>query len=158
MKQISALALSLVVLAGCDFVGAESALVPIASLSVEGLPNSDRGGVPWDDDGTAPDIFIEIQNAAGRSFYQSEVIQDADVDAPLAFSLADAVEVPFSAMPMFVVVYESDGNPSEAAFMMTAEGFEAADLLAQPTLVLRDIRGNRQSFAVEVTSAATAGG
>lgn len=135
-KSILLAAAGVLALSGCDFAGStDSATVPVASIQVSNLPAS-NGQEAWDTDGTAPDIYVEIRNAAGRAIYRSEVRENTEA-SDLTFDVDTVVEIPFSALAMYVNVYESDGDPIFARSMGTSEAF-TLDQLVEGDVMLSD--------------------
>ena len=142
----------LFVFTGCDFVGdSDSVALPIAAIEVDDLPAA-RQNAEWDDD-SAPDIVLEIQNAAGRALYRSEPINDVDVEAgPFRFDIP-AVSTPSPALPLYVVVYETDGDYTTDLLMRTSESFRVADLSGADVVELGDVRGRDFSARLEIAGA-----
>ncbi|GAB5535512.1 MAG: hypothetical protein Rubg2KO_17610 [Rubricoccaceae bacterium] len=135
-KSILLVAAGVFALSGCDFAGStDSATVPVASIEVSGLQTS-NGQEAWDADGTAPDVYVEIRNAAGRAIYRSEVRENTDASS-LEFSVDSEVEIPFSAMAMYINVYETDGDPVLAREMAASQAF-TVDQLAEGDVELSD--------------------
>lgn len=135
-KSTLLVAAGIFALSGCDFAGStDSATVPVASIEVSGLPAS-NGQEAWDADGTAPDVYVEIRNAAGRAIYRSEVRENTEA-SDLDFTINETVEIPFSGLAMYVNVYESDGDPVFAREMAASEAF-TLDQLVESDVVLSD--------------------
>ena len=157
MKKFTLLvAAGVLALSGCDFAGStDSAVVPVASIEVSGLQSS-NGETPWDADGTAPDVYVEIRNASGRAIYRSEVRENAE-ESSLEFAVDSAVEIPFSAMAMYVNVYETDGDPVHAREMAASEAF-TLDQLVEGDVQLSDSDRGTQIRVVRKGSASVSTG
>ena len=137
-KSLTLLAAGAFALTGCDFAGGtEASIVPVASIEVSNLPAA-NGQQAWDADGTAPDVYVEIRNAAGRAIYRSEAQQDVTAET-VSFPVSAAIEVPFAAMAMYINVYETDGDPIFAQEMAASDAF-TIDQLATGDVSLSDIK------------------
>ena len=140
-------------LAGCDIIEEiqPEPTVPftVDSIVVEGLREMRTSSAEWDDDGTAPDVFVEIQNSAGATISRSGVVDNADVTQPLSIDFPSPVEAPTETATMFVVAFDSDGSALDSEKMGTSEGFTIADIrAASGALVLEDIRAENGREAV----------
>lgn len=135
-KSTLLVAAGVLALSGCDFAGStDPAIVPVASIEVSGLAATD-GQNAWDADGTAPDVYVEIRNVAGRAIYRSEVRENTEA-TDLEFDINSTIEIPFSALALYVNVYETDGDPVFAREMAASEAF-TLDQLAEGDLQLSD--------------------
>ena len=154
-KSITLVAAGVLALSGCDFAGStDSAIVPVSSIEVSGIPSS-NGQASWDSDGTAPDVYVEIRNAAGRAIYRSEVRENTEATS-LEFSVDSAVEIPFSAMAMYVNVYETDGDPVLAREMAASQAF-TLDQLGDGDVSLSDESRGTQMRVVRKASNTNSG-
>jgi len=150
-KSTLLVAAGVLALSGCDFAGStDASTVPVASIEVSGLQTS-NGQEAWDADGTAPDVYVEIRNAAGRAIYRSEVRENTEATA-LEFSVDSAVEIPFSAMAMYINVYETDGDPVLAREMAASQAF-TLDQLVEGDVQLSDSERGTQMRVVRKGSA-----
>ncbi|MBZ0089508.1 MAG: hypothetical protein K8H90_03915 [Thermoanaerobaculia bacterium] len=155
MKKLAFIALAAVAMSGCDFAGGSgSDSLPLAGLQVANLPQT-NAGVAWDADGN-PDVIVEIQNAAGRAVYRSEIHQDFDISQPFSVAVTEAVEIPFSTVQMTVAVYDVDSGLQDSEIMARSSRFSAEDLAATPELALQAQSGET-TFSVQRTAAAPAG-
>ena len=153
-KSILLVAAGVLALSGCDFAGStDSATVPVASIEVSGLQAS-NGEDPWDSDGTAPDVYVEIRNAAGRAIYRSEIKENTEA-SDLEFSVSSAIEIPFSAMAMYINVYETDGDPVLAQEMAASQAF-TLDQLVEGDVELSDSARGTQMRVVRKASVSDA--
>jgi hypothetical protein len=153
MKKIALFAVAAVAVSGCDFAGGAGVLLPAASLEVSNLPAT-NGQASWDADG-APDVVVEIQNAAGRAVFASEVLEDFDVSQPLRVTVGGEVEVPFSTMQMTVAVYDVDTSVADSQLMTRSARFSVEDLAGATELQLEPQVGGA-SFSVRRSQAPTA--
>ena len=146
MKNV--LLLSLVVLAGCDFVGGDEGVpVPLAQIRVDTLPLR-----AWDVDGTA-DILVEVQLASGRAIFRSEVYEDALPTTALVIDVEDLVEVSSPTFPLYVTVYDVDGSSLlDAELMARSEPFLVTELEDEVLLRLGDALGRSTRFTVATAS------
>ena len=154
MKQLFALALCAILapaLTGCDFVGSTYTVpLSVSSVRVDGLPLTDRGEA-WDSDSN-PDIVLEIQNAAGRSLYRSEPMTDVDLAAgPITYDIPE-VTIPSLTTPLYVVMFETDGDRLTDQSLRTSVPFRATELEGVEMIGLGDIQG--RSFSAEVWTSA----
>ena len=138
MRKTVLFTLGALALAGCDFAGGSSAVAPIASLKAENLPAAT---------GPSADLFFEVQDATGRSFYRSAVQEGASTEEIQA-SLPAGFEIPSATSTMYVAVFDFEGTLLDSKLVARSVGFTAADLTATP-LVLQDapFRGSRDSDA-----------
>ena len=150
MKQFFALALCAILapaLSGCDFVGSTYDVpLSVSSVRVDGLPLSNRGEA-WDAD-SDPDIVLEIQNAAGRTLYRSEPMTDVDLTAgPITYDISN-VTIPSLTTPLYVVMFETDGDRLTDHSLRTSFPFRASELEGVEMIGLGDIQG--RSFSAEI--------
>ena len=140
------LALLAVPLASCDVLDeiqqAEPVPLSISSIRIVGLPEAPNRTTEWDDDGTGPDVFVEIQNPAASSVARSEVLPDVDLSQPLTLTFPGAIEAPSATAPLTLVVFDADGaNRQYAEKLGSSDTFTAQDLEASGgSLVLGDDR------------------
>ena len=118
-------------LAGCDFAGGTAdATAPIASLQVTGLPAT------AETDGSTPDVFFEIQDASGRSYYRSAVADNAAWTGSSEAAISGAVEIPSSRMPLQISVYDFDNTLNESTLMARSTRFTSDEIAASAELSL----------------------
>ena len=148
MRKTLLVAFGAAALAGCDFSGGSDAVAPIASLQASNLPAAD---------GSA-DLFFEVQDASGRSYYRSEVQIGASTES-FQTTLPAGIELPGAAAQMYVAVYDLGATTLESRVLARSTGFTTADLTASP-LVLQDApflsAGNSEATFTVTRSAAVA--
>ena len=123
MNKFLALAACAALLTGCDFAGG-SDVDPVAfsSLTITSAP------LPGDEDGSAPDLYVEIQDAGGRAVYRApSVLDDAGADA-FPYTLSQAGELTGTTRSYFVVVLDRDADGYD--LIASSEAFSADDLRA----------------------------
>ena len=138
MRKTVLFTLGALALAGCDFAGGSGATAPIASLKAQNLPATA---------GPSADLFFEVQDATGRSFYRSAVQQGASTDE-IEASLPAGFEIPSATSTMYVAVFDYENSLLESKLVSRSAGFTATDITAAP-LVLEDapFRGSPDSDA-----------
>lgn len=126
MRKLFLLPAGALLLAGCDFSGGSDAVTaPIARIQITDV------AVSMDEDGSNQDVFFEIQNAAGRSFYRSPVQTDADLTDGASAVIDGSVEIPSTASQMQIAFYDADGTQlADADRLALSETFTIADLQA----------------------------
>ncbi|HEX8298683.1 MAG TPA: hypothetical protein VF594_05920, partial [Rubricoccaceae bacterium] len=127
MRKTLLFSLGAVVLAGCDFSGGSDAVAPISSLKAENLPAAT---------GPSADLFFEVQDAVGRSYYRSAVQIGASTDS-LETSVPASLEIPTATSPMYIAVFDYENSLLESRMLARSTAFTAAELTAAP-LVLQD--------------------
>lgn len=146
MRSAFSFALLLALLPGCDLLASleepEPVTVPVSAVRLEGIPEMPNRTTPWDDDGTGPDVFVEIQNAAGGSIGRSEIISNVDLTQPLTVPMPDGIQIGGADAPLYVVAFDDDGgNRFMAERLGGSESFSVNELLAAgDSLVLLDGR------------------
>ena len=122
MRTLFLFSVGAVALAGCDFSGGSDAAVtaPFASLQATGLPAENRRA-PWDADGTAPDVFFEIQDVSGRSLDRSQ----PDPTGAATATIPAGTELPSSTMPLRIAVYDFDESLAASSLMARSAVFTA---------------------------------
>ncbi len=138
MRKTVLFTLGALALAGCDFAGGSSATAPIASLKAQNLPAAT---------GPSADLFFEVQDATGRSFYRSAVQQGANLNEIQA-SVPAGFQIPSATSTMYVAVFDFEGTLLDSKLVARSAGFTAADLSGSD-LVLQDapFRGSADSDA-----------
>ncbi|MFN3597459.1 MAG: hypothetical protein ACK41D_09350 [Rubricoccaceae bacterium] len=140
MKKLLLLAAVAVSLSGCDFAGAsEGAAFPAASIQITNLPAS------YADDDGGFDLVIDVRNAAGRAYFRAEqrVNSAEELARGVDVAVNAAQSIPFSTMPLFVGVYETDGDDTSARIMAVSQSFTVEQLAAaQAPLQLGTLRGS----------------
>lgn len=148
MKKLALLtAVGALSLTGCDFAGAsgDHAALPVANIEASGMTVPATAA---DADGST-EVFVEIQNAAGQTIWRSETratvaAQSEDqvgnnaeeVLAPQSFQVPNAIEVAAATQGVMVAVWEYDTSYTDSQLIARSQTFTAADLAAQPELVL----------------------
>ncbi|HEX9953075.1 MAG TPA: hypothetical protein VGB53_14995 [Rubricoccaceae bacterium] len=127
MRKTLLFSLGALALAGCDFSGGSDAVAPIASLQATNLPAAT---------GPSADLFFEVQDAVGRSYYRSEIQQGASTDS-LVTSLPDSFSIPSTTSTMYIAVFDWENSVLQSRLLARSTGFSTADLTAAP-LVLQD--------------------
>ena len=107
-------------LAGCDFAGGSDAgSATISSLKAANLPEATG----------QPDLFFEIQDATGRSYYRSPVQEGASTEE-FATAIPDGFQTPSTAM--YVAVYDFEGSLNTSKMLARSAGFTADQVSAAP--------------------------
>lgn len=136
MRKLLLFSAGALVLAGCDFTGdSGSVSAPIASVQASGLPGTS------DPDGSGPDIFFEIQDIAGRSFYRSAIVSDVDSAQTAQTAVSGTVSIPSSTMPLQIAVYDFDDSFNGSQLMARSTTFTADQVAATPQITV----GSRDS-------------
>ena len=139
-------------LTGCDFSSSGADLTTdagIASVEISSLSQTFRGEA-WDADG-APDVFIELRNAAGRAFYRSEVIADADISETIAFEVDEAL-VGSPTIPLFIAVFDMDDSLVHSQEMATSAAFTVEDMAAGALQLEGTGRGANARFEIRASA------
>ena len=129
-------------LTGCDVLDelqqTEPVPLPLTSIRIAGIPDTPSGaGNEWDDDGTGPDLFVEIQNPASGNVARSETLSDVDLTQPLALTFSGSLSAPSSSARLSVVLFEADGsNLLEAERVGSSESFSVDELLSADGVLL----------------------
>jgi hypothetical protein len=149
MKTALTLTACVALLAGCDYLDgaldeAEEALdetfeptpppAVFSSLIITDAP------LPRDEDGTGPDLYVEVQDASGAPVYRApSVLIDAEATS-LPYALGGG-EVVGTTRSYFVVLMDRDDDGYD--FIAATDGFSADDLRASPsdTFAVTDRRG-----------------
>jgi hypothetical protein len=140
MKKLLTLVACVALLSGCDFVGGSDAEpVAFSDLTLTSVPLRD------DEDGSAPDLYVEIQDASGRAVYKSSsILEDVD-DTAFPYTLDKAGALAGSQRAYFVVVMDRDADGFD---LLAASGaFSADDLRAatEPAYVVTNEAGTFQA-------------
>lgn len=139
MKKLLTLAACAALLTGCDFVGGDDGNpVAIASLTIEAAP------LPSDSDGSAPDLYVEIQDVGGRAIYQApSVAQNLD---SLPYVIDTDGELTGTTRSYFVVLMDQEADGSYRLISIS-ESFTAEDLRAssESTYAVRSSDGALQA-------------
>ena len=125
-KLILTAAVGALALTGCDFSESAGPATPVSISSIEVSNLQDRA---WDE-GSNPDVFVEIRNLAGRAYYRSAPIQNADVSGTLTFTIDETVEVGPPTAPLIVGVFDMDEDLVHSDVMGYTTSFTAAELAA----------------------------
>lgn len=141
MKKLLTLAACAALLSGCDFVGSGEAPAAFSNLTLISSP------LPADDDGSGPDLYVEIQDAGGRAIVKADQTYEnvtAD-DFPLVIS-ANGGELVGVRRSYFVVVMDRNdaGGYDPVA---TSASFTADDLRnsTESVFAVTNERGNIQA-------------
>ena len=140
MKVILALAACAALLAGCDFLDdafneADDAIddilePPPPPVLFSGLILT-KSPLPGDEDGSAPDLYVEIQDAGGRPIYQApSVLEDADASA-FPYTLEGGGEFVGTTRTYSLVVLDRDLDGYD--LIAATRPFSADDLRASPS-------------------------
>ena len=142
MKKFLALAACAALLTGCDFAGG-AGVDPVAfsSLTITASP------LPADEDGSAPDLYVEIQDAGGRAIYQApSVLENASASA-FPYTLEGGGEFVGSTRSYFVVIMDRDADGYD--LVASSAAFSADDLRASTTPVF-EVTNNRGNVRAEI--------
>ena len=146
IRSFAVAVLAAATLTSCDLISdlqpEPAAEVPVTQIRIADIPLAPNRTREWDDDGTGPDVFVEIQNTAGAAIVRSDVIPDADLTQPLTFSIPETPEASSSQARLFVVAFDADGNDiAFAESLGSSQSFSAEELVASDgSLFLRDWR------------------
>lgn len=133
-------------LTSCDLLSeldsGDPVAVPLTQVRIADIPTSPNRTREWDDDGTGPDVFIEIQNTSGAAIAKSEVTSDVDLTQPLTFDIPGPIEAPSAEARLFVVAFDADGTDlAFAESLGSSQSFSAEELInSDGSLFLRDWR------------------
>ena len=131
MRKLILFSAGALALAGCDFAGgSDDVTASISRIQASGLPAAS------DPDGSAPDVFFEVQDITGRSFYRSAVVENADISQEAVAAISGSVSVPSSTMPLQISVYDYDTSLTESTLMARSTTFTADEVAATPELTL----------------------
>lgn len=114
-------------LAGCDFSGGSDAVAPISTLKASNLPAAT---------GPSADLFFEVQDATGRSYFRSAVQQGAST-ADFEVAMPAGFAIPSPAARMYIAVYDFENTTIESDLLARSTGFTVDNLTAAP-LMLED--------------------
>ena len=145
MKKLFAFAACAALLTGCDFIGG-SGVDPVAlsSLTITASP------LPADEDGSAPDLYVEIQDASGRAIYQApSVLENASASA-FPYTLGEAGELIGTTRSYYVVVMDRDADGYD--LIAASQAFSADDLRASTAPVF-EVSNKRGNLHAEITVA-----
>ncbi|HIG76188.1 MAG TPA: hypothetical protein EYQ24_16895 [Bacteroidetes bacterium] len=156
MRTFSFALVTALALGGCDvFESIESpdpVAIPITAVRIADLPERPNRTTEWDDDGTGPDIFVEVQNTSGASIGRSEIVPDVDVTSPFTIKLPSDLVTRDDAASLYVVAYDDDGNRLTATRLGGSEAFTVRQLAAaSDSLLLVDGRsenGRETTYSV----------
>ncbi|MEM1056522.1 MAG: hypothetical protein AAGI52_13450 [Bacteroidota bacterium] len=153
MRFLSFALLALFLLPGCDLIesleDSDPVAVPITSVRIADIPLMPNRTTEWDDDGTGPDVFVEIQNTAGSNLGRSAIIPDVDLTQPLTVQMPDGIETGSADARLFVAVYDDDGgNIFVAERLGDSRSFSVEELEGSGgSLVLLDSRSDNGRVA-----------
>ena len=134
------LVLCALVFTGCDIID-EVQPEPAIPVTISAVEISDLRQRPWDpEDGTGPDIFVEIQDPGGGTYARSATVQDADLSQTYTLTFPEGFEVATLTSNMFVTVFDQDSDTRvDAQIVGSSQPFTAADVnAAQDSLLLLD--------------------
>ena len=137
MRTLFLFSAGALLLTGCDFAGGSDA----ASFSVASVQATDIS-FPADEDGTAPDVFFEIQDGTGRSYYRSDVQNNADVTMGARATIVSAISIPSATMPLQIAVYDFDTSLSDSDLVAQSKSFTAAEVADESATTLAAERGS----------------
>jgi len=118
-------ALAAPLLAGCDFVGggSDGPSVAIESISLVSIPATALDG--------QTDIVVAIQDASGRSIYQSEARQDVTAATLIEPFMTTGLTLAGSGIDRYIVVMAQ--NPDRTyRFVSISEAFSVESLSGSP--------------------------
>ncbi|HLT47335.1 MAG TPA: hypothetical protein VK002_08920 [Rubricoccaceae bacterium] len=106
MKKILTLAACAALLTGCDFVGSDVEPAAFSNLILTDSP------LPRDEDGSRPDIYVEIQDVGGRAVVKADqVFEDAEATS-FPLTVAGSGALVGTARSYYVVVMDRDEDGS----------------------------------------------
>ena len=133
-RVVLALTLALA-LTACDASsGTDATILPIATIDVAGLA---RTSVP-------PNVFVEIQNAAGQTIWRSGQYVGVDVNQTLTFPVNVYVEVGGGAQSVQVAVFSFEQTLTASELLVRSQPFTADQLGTEPMLALPAATGTGQ--------------
>ena len=133
-RVVLALTLTLA-LTACDASsGTDATILPIATIDVAGLA---RTSVP-------PNVFVEIQNAAGQTIWRSGQYVGVDVNQTLTFPVNVYVEVGGGAQSVQVAVFSFEQTLTASELLVRSQPFTADQLGTEPMLALPAATGTGQ--------------
>ncbi len=144
MKNFLALAAFAALLSGCDFVGG-SGVDPVA---FSGITITTRPLTNHDADGSAPDLYVEIQDAGGRGIFQApSVFENAD-EPSLSYTITSGGELYGSTRSYYIVLM--DRNSDGYRFIAATEAFTAEDLRTA-TGATFEVSGDDGTFNAQIS-------
>jgi hypothetical protein len=136
MNKLLALIACAAFLTGCDFIGSDADPVAFSGLTVTSAP------LRADEDGSGPDLYVEIQDAGGRAVYEApSIVEDAD-ETVFPYTVSEAGQLVGTSRAYFVVVMDRDPDGFD---LLAASGpFSADDLRAstEATFAVPDASGS----------------
>jgi hypothetical protein len=144
MKKLVALAACAALLSGCDFVGGTDVdPVSFSSIVITDTP------LPRDEDGSQPDLYVEVQGADGRAIFQGPVVEDA-VRANLPYTLATDGEFIGASRGYYVVVMDRDADGYD---LIEASGHFTGDDLRTSSESVYEVTNDNGRLRAEITLA-----
>jgi hypothetical protein len=140
MQKLLAFAICAALLSGCDFVGGSGDPVAFSSVTLTTAP------LPADEDGTAPDLYVEVQDAGGRAVYKGQTIMNADASA-FPYVVATNGELTGSKHGYFIVVMDQNADGYE---FIAATGPFTADQLRSSTEPVFEVSGSEGEVRAEI--------
>ena len=142
-------------LTACDQVvppDPESVPLDVASVTIEGVPLAPNRTRDWDDDGTGPDLFVEIQTVSGSVLARTETTDDVDLTQPTTFAIPAGTSVMGTDREVFIVLFDRDGPDTQQSEQLgTSAAFTASEInTATAPLVLADLRAPNRVTTYEV--------
>lgn len=133
--RVAVLALGVLCLSACSFADSSSQAVTIAAVTVEAIPEASANGAPWDPT-SAPDIYLEMQDALGRVYLTSSI---ADATTFPIATTSTTAEVSNMDREYFIFAVEQDeGVPARQwAWIGATDAFSFADLTEERPTTLR---------------------
>ncbi|MEL6613387.1 MAG: hypothetical protein AAFQ53_14910 [Bacteroidota bacterium] len=145
--RVAVLVLSALFLSACGYADPSSTSVTIAAVTVETIPEARANGTPWDPS-SAPDLYIEMQDALGQ-VYLSTSIADA-ASFPLAASSPPIEVSNIERDYFFFAVEQDDDRPAREWDWIGATGsFSFADLAEERPTTLR-LTNEDEAFCLEL--------
>ena len=140
MRVPPVIVLCAIALAACDQFNPQPAPVPFARITVTTAP------LPVEEDGTAPDLYVEVQDAGGAAVYHGDVVEEADASA-FPYTVATDGALAGERRTYYVIVLDRDADGFD--YVGRAGPFTGDDLrAAHGALTLSD--ENRQGVVEAV--------
>ena len=145
--RAAVLALGVLYFSACSFADSSSTTVTIAAVTVETIPEARANGAPWDPS-SAPDIYIEMQDALGRVYLSTSIADAASL--PMAAS-SPPIEVSNIERDFFIYAVEQDDDrpAREWEWIGATDSFSFADLDEERPATLR-LTNEDEAFCLEL--------
>ncbi|MEM8601749.1 MAG: hypothetical protein AAGF99_17675 [Bacteroidota bacterium] len=146
--RVALLALGALTLSACSYADSSSPVVTIASVTVETIPEAAAGGAPWDP-ASAPDIYIEMQDALGRVYLSSTSTDVASFPAVTASAPTEVSNIDREYF-FFAVEQDEDIPSREWAWIGATDAFSFAELDQERPSTLR-LTNEDEAFCLVLT-------